>query len=684
VANGVKLLKFVLEERVEDPSRVPDVLRPFEPIPADLIAQATVRHFRYERSGGMWVINGELVDIDKPMVSPPLGAPELWTLINNSGGWWHPVHTHLEFGRIISRNGMEPPLTERDGIAKVDTVVLGPNDQAEVFFRFRDYPGPFVNHCHNLEHEDHAMMFRYDVIGGVVVGAGLVAAYAFSEPGGVTARDVTGNGQSGTITGATSTPAGRYGNALMFDGVHAHVSIADAPSLDLTTGLTIEAWVKPAALSGWRTVIMKERPGGLAYALYAHDDAPRPAGYVCVGGVEQAITGTGALPLNAWTHLAMTYDGALLSIYVNGSLANSRALSGSIAVSSSPLRLGGNTVWGEWLKGGIDEVRIYNRALSQADIQRDMNTPLETTAASPVSVVIAAPSAGGSVSGTVRVEASASSTAGAIAGVRFAVDGADLGVEATSAPYYASWNTAGVPNGPHRLSAVARDTAGNSAPSAEIEVTVANGVAAGLVAAYAFNEGAGTIAADASGNGRAGTISGATWVAGGRFGRALSFDGVNDWVTVADASGLDLTTAVTLEAWVKPTALSGWRTVVLKELTGAGLCYALYAHDNEPHPAGYIRTGSDEPQVPGTVQLPVGSWSHVALTYDGAQLRLYVNGLLAGSRNQAGLMAVSNGPLRIGGNSVWGEYFAGLIDEVRVYNRALSQTEINRDMNTAV
>jgi FtsP/CotA-like multicopper oxidase with cupredoxin domain len=165
VANGVKLLKFVLEERVEDPSRVPDVLRPFEPIPADLIAQATVRHFRYERSGGMWVINGELVDIDKPMVSPPLGAPELWTLINNSGGWWHPVHTHLEFGRIISRNGMEPPLTGRDGIAKVDTVVLGPNDQAEVFFRFRDYPGPFVNHCHNLEHEDHAMMFRWDVVG---------------------------------------------------------------------------------------------------------------------------------------------------------------------------------------------------------------------------------------------------------------------------------------------------------------------------------------------------------------------------------------------------------------------------------------------------------------------------------------------------------------------------------------
>jgi FtsP/CotA-like multicopper oxidase with cupredoxin domain len=162
---GTKVIKFELEERVPDPSRVPDTLRPFQPIGPDEIAQATVRRFEYERSGGMWVINDQVVDIQHPMVSPRVDTPQLWHLINKSGGWWHPVHTHLEFGRVLRRDGRRPALTERDGVAKVDTVILGPNSEVEVFFRFRDYCGPFVNHCHNLEHEDHAMMFRYDVIG---------------------------------------------------------------------------------------------------------------------------------------------------------------------------------------------------------------------------------------------------------------------------------------------------------------------------------------------------------------------------------------------------------------------------------------------------------------------------------------------------------------------------------------
>jgi FtsP/CotA-like multicopper oxidase with cupredoxin domain len=164
LGRGVKILKFVLEERVADPSRVPDVLRPFEAVRPEEIAQARVRRFEYERSGGQWVINDQLVDIQDPMVSPHVDTPEVWKLINKSGGWWHPVHTHLEHGRVLRRNGRQPELTERDGVAKVDTVILGPNSEVDVFFRFRDYCGPFVNHCHNLEHEDHAMMFRWDVV----------------------------------------------------------------------------------------------------------------------------------------------------------------------------------------------------------------------------------------------------------------------------------------------------------------------------------------------------------------------------------------------------------------------------------------------------------------------------------------------------------------------------------------
>ncbi len=67
---------------------------------------------------------------------------------------------------MIRRNGRTPPEWERDGVAKKDTTLLGPNDKADLFFDFRDYHGPFVFHCHNIEHEDMAMMARFDVARG--------------------------------------------------------------------------------------------------------------------------------------------------------------------------------------------------------------------------------------------------------------------------------------------------------------------------------------------------------------------------------------------------------------------------------------------------------------------------------------------------------------------------------------
>jgi hypothetical protein len=82
--------------------------------------------------------------------------------------------------------------------------------------------------------------------------------------------------------------------------------------------------------------------------------------------------------------------------------------------------------------------------------------------------------------------------------------------------------------------------------------------------------------------------------------------------------------------------------------------------------------------------VPVNAWTHLAATYDGATLRLYVNGAQQATRAVTGPLQTSAGPLRIGGNGVWDEWFAGLIDDVRVYNRALSPTEVLADMATAV
>jgi fibronectin type 3 domain-containing protein len=534
--------------------------------------------------------------------------------------------------------------------------------------------------------------------------------------------------------------------------------------------------------------VFKERSGGIVYSLYANQDTGRPVGQVWLTSERNAV-GSAGLALNAWSHLASTYDGSSLRLYVNGTLVSTTAVSGSLAASTGVLRIGGNGVWPEWFAGLVDEVRVYNRALSAGEIQTDMNTAVGTTAdtsaptapanlransstgtinllwdaatdnvgvvrydvyrstvsgfvpssanllgqstgtsysdfgmrpgtyyyvvkavdaagnngaasdqatgvcpdTTPPAVTMSSPADGSTVSGSVALSASASDDV-SVAGVQFRVDGVNVGAEVTSAPHSVSWDSRTVGDGSHTISAVARDAAGNTG-TASVSVTVSNAAppppppppppASGLVAAWGFDEGTGMTVADASGKGHAGTVASTTWNATGRFGKALSFNGSSSWVTVADANDLDLTSALTVEAWVRPSALgSAWRTVLFKERAG-GIVYSLYANQDTGRPVGQLWLGSERNAL-GPASLALNAWSHLASTYDGSNLRLYLNGTLVSTTAVSGSLAASTGVLRIGGNGVWPEWFAGLIDEVRVYNRALSAAEIQTDLSTAV
>jgi glucose/arabinose dehydrogenase len=206
---------------------------------------------------------------------------------------------------------------------------------------------------------------------------------------------------------------------------------------------------------------------------------------------------------------------------------------------------------------------------------------------------------------------------------------------------------------------------------------------AGLVAAFSFDEGAGGSSADASGNGNVGTINGATWSTQGRFGGALSFNGTDNTVRVPSSTSLNLSAAMTLEAWINPAAVqSDWRTIMQRQPDA----YFLNAsNSNGPLlPSGGGTFGATTAYVSGSTASPVGVWTHVALTYDGATLKLYVNGVLANSQARTGTIQSGTNPLWIGGNSPYGEYFQGLIDELRIYNRALTQAEIQADMTTRI
>ena len=227
----------------------------------------------------------------------------------------------------------------------------------------------------------------------------------------------------------------------------------------------------------------------------------------------------------------------------------------------------------------------------------------------------------------------------------------------------------------------AYDLEGNSsALTAGASATTQAGIP-GLVAYYTFNEGAGTVANDWSGNGNNGAITDAVWTTSGKAGSALTFNGTSSWVEVPDSSTLDLTTGMTLEAWVNMASSSsqdGWVDILIKE-QDQQICYGLFSTSSGDWAAGDLFVGGEQ-LIYGPTQIPPSTWTHVATTYDGATQSLYVNGVLVASRPQAGAAATAPNPLHIGGDSIWGEYFAGMIDEVRIYNRALSQAEIQSDM----
>jgi len=215
-----------------------------------------------------------------------------------------------------------------------------------------------------------------------------------------------------------------------------------------------------------------------------------PAGGGTFDGTIRHTSGTTAVPVNRWTHVALTYDGATLRLYVNASQLASRGTTGSIQTPGSPLWIGGNRPYGEYFSGLIDEVRVYDRALRRDEIREDMATPVEP--------------------------------------------------------------------------------------------------ASGLVAAYDFDDRSGPTAADSSGHGNAGTIRGATRTEG-RYAYALRFDGAGARVRVPASASLDVTRAMTLSGWIRPTRpQNGWRTIVQRQ-TDAYLLTASSDRANRGGPLDDLR-----------------------------------------------------------------------------------------------
>ena len=171
---------------------------------------------------------------------------------------------------------------------------------------------PSTSYSYRVRASDAAgNLSSYSNIAGASTPAtatGLVAAYAFDEGSGTTVADASGNGHTGTIANTTWAASGKYGKALQFNGSNALVTVPDAASLHLSSGMTLEAWVIPSTVDGsWRDVIYK---GNDNYYLEAtSSSAGHPDAGMIAGGSYAEAYGTAALPASSWSFLAETYDG---------------------------------------------------------------------------------------------------------------------------------------------------------------------------------------------------------------------------------------------------------------------------------------------------------------------------------------------------------------------------------------
>jgi FtsP/CotA-like multicopper oxidase with cupredoxin domain len=190
------LLRFDVEREADgDESRVPSYLRPLPKV--DLAEVKQKRRWVFDYDGGLWTINGRVMDPNRIDAGIEQGTAEIWDFVNGGNDWSHPIHSHFSEFLILEVNGRpfkprhiqtslvegnisstvmdieeylgEPPekrkpLTVFMGGARRDVANLLPGDEVKLFMRWKDFLGKHVMHCHNVVHEDHAMMIRWDIV----------------------------------------------------------------------------------------------------------------------------------------------------------------------------------------------------------------------------------------------------------------------------------------------------------------------------------------------------------------------------------------------------------------------------------------------------------------------------------------------------------------------------------------
>jgi FtsP/CotA-like multicopper oxidase with cupredoxin domain len=170
----VPILKIVIGDDAPDNSVIPAKLRAVpDLVPGALAAvkDKSIPTFELQRGSTKadpefeWLVNGKSFDPANPQIAVKKDSGGVWRIRNGGGGWVHPMHLHMEEHRVVARNGtLAPDVRHPDDAGKEDVVALDPSEDVVISRRFRTFIGAYVAHCHNLTHEDHSMMFAWEIV----------------------------------------------------------------------------------------------------------------------------------------------------------------------------------------------------------------------------------------------------------------------------------------------------------------------------------------------------------------------------------------------------------------------------------------------------------------------------------------------------------------------------------------
>lgn len=426
-----------------------------------------------------------------------------------------------------------------------------------------------------------------------------VAHWTFDEKNGTSVNDLSGTGNTGTLTNNPLWITGKVGSALRFDGSTNYVldSSASLGDTGVTNPVTISAWIRPTEIRSVYGHIMST--GSSAHArIYTYED---DLYFGTTGLSDDQLGALGVLSTNQWKHITMTYDGAQKIIYINGVQVSSEAATGTLAFGGQ-LWAGARSGPQEFFKGDIDDLKVYNYARTPAQVAYDYNR--------------------GKPIAHFRLDECQGSTAH---------DASDNGNHGTI-------------------------TIGGSGTQTAIGTCNTSGSAWG---------------------------NGAT----GKFNNSLNFDGTDDKVGMSTAV-LNSSGNFTLSTWIRPSSIGNVWYILTENFGGsyrAGQFVLLMNSTGKIVLSRHRTSTNSVDELVSTGSVTSGAWNHVVTVYSGndTSMSIYINGKLDPANTTVTNTASSgNGNTTIGSNGADNSFtFNGQIDDVQIYNYALSAAQVKQLYN---